>query len=221
MVDHCQHGPAPQNSSVGSLNLLSCLPRSQSTTRKTISVLGSNQGPVHKHTSAVSGRCMYSTPEQRKAPAIYGTSYCRYLASNGHLFGEKNHQRSKGFTPAIGISAVPARHKSESPWGNTGGLCQLHLLVTLTWIMIPWAKWTLTLWQLTAATEVATHFVDPKSKPWQKTLPSIGGSFAALKLDIITWKWLHIHSFSYLYFGAFWQIYRQSWGWSKFWSDFF
>jgi len=142
MVDHCQHGPAPQNSSVGSLNLLSCLPRSQSTTRKTISVLGSNQGPVHKHTSAVSGRCMYSTPEQRKAPAIYGTSYCRHLASNGHLFGEKNHERSKNSTPAIGISAVPARHKSESPWRNHGGLCRLHLL-TLTWIMIPWAKWTL------------------------------------------------------------------------------
>ena len=58
---------------------------------------------------------------------------------------KKTIKGSKGSTPAIGISAVPARHKSESPWGNHGGLRRLHLL-TLTWIMIPWAKWTLTLW---------------------------------------------------------------------------
>ena len=158
MVDHCQNGPAPQNLScwVLELSFLSTsnpkhykannCPWKQSRSRSWTYLCGC--GKMHVQDT----RTKEGT---KRVPAC--SSNLRHLLQTvgiqlwncGHLFGEKKHQRSKGSTPAIGISAVPARHKSESPWGDMAAFVgftfdtgAMPIVTPLDVVAIPWCTAT-------------------------------------------------------------------------------
>lgn len=101
----------------GSMNLLWSLPQNRSTRYK------ANIGKQHLSLEAIKVPFINIPPQQFTAPPTADIWHPMAISLEN-----KNHQRSKGSTPAIGISAVPARHKSESPWGNMAAFRWLHLL---------------------------------------------------------------------------------------------